>query len=180
MASTSCSNSVYAFYILLEDCLAERKRQAHDSISKVNFATFGKIANEQFQVVKGSIWKSDETGDIYSSNEPVYTTQDYPDFEEVKLSGYDVHKRMGEIDDKTVDLLRAVKPFEERFKLYRNKDRFVSSGLIQVNSYAYLVKNSASSGILCKVRYVGEIEGETGIWFGIEILVSIIDSLYFC
>lgn len=76
-------------------------------------------------------------------------------------------------------LLQAVPTCQDRYNIYQNGE-WMKEGLgLKVNDYVEVYDKPSAKDLIGLLRYKGPIEGLPGIYFGVELVVSITKMVHF-
>lgn len=174
-------------YILLVDSHIRTKKTSNSLMSKVKLAA----KHEEQKVLKGSLW---EQRDVYtpnsSSNSIGSGNSKHSSASKKVASHAGVHEnkiqldsleyentqlicpesQVAELTDYCCRLLQAIPDDTERYRFYKDKDKFGSCTEIDINSKV-LVDTRLHGSLSAVVRWRGRISTRLGIWFGVEIEV---------
>lgn len=169
-------------FILLRDTVAKSRWTNASSKTRL------RSKRSEQRVLKGSLWQEleedlfappqysskQQKASLSSSSSPLTPYKlrvESLEIEDLTLqcaSGF-----LSEISDEVCRLLLAIPTSEERYAVHSEPERIKCAKFINVGSDVTVNKRNVES---CRavVRWKGRLAGKQGIWFGVEIVVSLI------
>ena len=173
-------------YILVRDTVA-KSRWPHGVSAKSRILS----KRSEQRVLKGSLWQEMEESFLHNSLPPstsrslsrsgssMTTSPGAPPFkqcvESIEIEDLTLQCAAGflsEITDEICRMLLAIPTSEERYYVYSDTDRMKHAQFINVGSDVIVNKRNIPP---CRaaVRWKGRLAGKQGLWFGVEIVVSL-------
>lgn len=179
----SCEGYETKKYILLRDTIAKSK-WSHTASSRARLRS----KRSEQRVLKGSLWQQVEE-DVFNQSVSSQSSKSSKGGGGVTSPAgqYKLNLESLEIEDLTLQcasaflaeiteelcrMLLAIPTSEERYIVHSDKDRMNSAKFINVGSDVIVRKRNVEP---CRaiVRWKGRLAGKQGVWFGVEIMVSL-------
>ena len=146
------------YHILLRDQIATEKNGQLDHSFKSSKRTV--------QVLKGSLWKSEEHSYTESPKWFYLQSFDTKEVQFLECSENDVSR----LTEEQCKLLTPINTCGDRYKVFQDKSWLSEALQIKADSIVYILKlQNSSEKIVGKVRYRGPVPETPGIYFGVEL-----------